>query len=98
MTETELPSPVEIELRAGLHALRFAVAFTLSQLVQRDARAHGVPAASLVANFRQDFVGLLAEARYPPDFKTHVLDDLADIADQVIANAKTFDELGQPEA
>lgn len=97
MTETELPGPVEVELRASLHALRFAVAFTLSQLVQRDARTHGVPAASLVTNFRRDFVGLLAEARYPTDFKAHVLQDLADIADQVIANAKTFDALGQPD-
>ena len=94
--ENEPAGEIEVELRARLFALRFAVSFLMSQTVFRDAHERGVSATSLVADFKSNFVGLIAEARYPPAFKTQMTEELAAIADQLLENARTFDELGKP--
>lgn len=96
MFDADQADPIEIELRGRLFALRFAVGFLLSQTVFRDARERGVAASALVASFKTDFVGLVAEANYPAPFKAQMMQELAAIADQVVENARTYDDLGQP--
>lgn len=95
--EDKTAAEVEVELRARLFALRFAVAFILSQMVFRDARQQGVTASALVADFKKDFVGLVAEGRYPAAYKAEMMEELAAIADQLVDNARTFDSLDWPE-
>lgn len=80
-----------------MFALRFMAGFMLSQWVFRDAKTRGISAASLVSGLKAQLIGTLVEARYPETFKAQMLDEIGQIADQVVANAETFDSLGQPD-
>ena len=71
--------------------------FMMSQWVFRDARERGLPASALVGGLKSQLIGIVIEARYPEPFKTQMLDEIGEIADLVIANAKLDDDLGQPE-